>query len=110
MILPFGLTPFAAKLIGGGIALALTIAGFMLWLNGRENAAVEADRAKAAVEVLGKARRADAAAQATTAAIQSKVETTNEQARDAARNSDDPLRDGFGKLRARQASPRPSAR
>ncbi len=110
MILPFGLTPLAAKYIGGALALVLAITAFMLWLNHRENAAVEADRAKAAVEVLGKARRADAAAAATTAAIQNETERTNDDARKAAVDSDDPLAAGFDRLRARKAIPRPATR
>lgn len=109
MILAF-LATRAGKFAAIGLAVVLAITAFMLWLDHREKAAVNADRAQAAVEVLDTARRADAAAVATTAAIQTKVEKSNDEARNAARNSDDPLRDGFGKLRAKQASPRPATR
>ncbi len=93
----------AGKFAAGGLAIALLIAGFMWWLDNERDEAVEADRAKAAAEIAPRQQRAGDAAQATTATIQNEAETTNAQVRDAARNSDDPLRDGFGKLRARQA-------
>ena len=110
MILPFGLTPLTAKYIGGAIGIVLAITAFMLWLNHRENAAVEADRAKAAAEIAPRQQRAGEAAQATAAAIQTKAEKENDEARKAAAGSDDPLKSGFDSLRSGKARSHPATR
>ena len=109
MILAF-LATRAGKFAALALAVVLAVAAFTWWLSNERQEAVEADRAKAAVEVLGKARRADEASSATTTAIQSKVETTNAEVREAARNSDDPLRDGLDRLRTGKARPSPATR
>lgn len=109
MILAF-LSTRAGKFAAAGLAIILAIALFMLWLNGREKAAVERDRAEAAAEAAKTARRAEEASSAEIRAVQTEVEKANDEARDAAQRSDDPLGAGFDSLRTKQAGRRPAAR
>lgn len=83
-----------------GIAGVAAAIAFLLWLNAREEAAVERDRAKARVETVERAREADTAAVGQIEAVQTKVERRNVKAREAAANSDDPLKDALDALRA----------
>lgn len=94
------------KLALGVFVVFLAMLALALWLSSERREAVEADRAKARSEVLERQIEAERAASATTAAIQSEVRQSNAAASDAARNSVDPLKDGFDALR--QSRPRGS--
>lgn len=80
--------------------LLIAAAAFGLWLHLHTMAAVEADRSAAKAEALSIARTADERAHATAAGKSQEVEDANDRARDAARDSDDPLGDGLRSLRA----------
>lgn len=81
------------------IAIAALIAGFVLWLDAREDAAVEADRARSNAEAVTTAREADQAASEAQRDKLEDVEHGNDRAREAAAGSDDPLRDALEWLR-----------
>jgi hypothetical protein len=92
----------AGKAVLIGLALLLAAVAFALWLRGERREAVEADRAAASAEALSKAaeaqeRGADAARESAAG-----IEAGNTAARDAARDSDDPLKAGLEELRNRQ--------
>ncbi len=84
------------------IALAIVIAAiaFGIWLSGEKQRAVEADRNVGKVEAVSTAREADEAAHGAAQGKSEDIEHGNEQAREAARGSDDPLGDGLRSLRA----------
>lgn len=92
----------AGKFAAAGVAVILAVIAFLWWLDSREKAAVERDRAEAAAEIAESQERAQRASSERVEAIRNDTERTNDEARDAARNSDDPLGDAFGKLRERQ--------
>lgn len=103
MILSF-LSTRAGKFAAAGVALILAVIAFTLWLRNERQEAVERDRAEAAQVIAKSQERAEAAAQATGAAIQQEVDRTNADARKAAAGSDDVLKSGFDSLRRGKAS------
>jgi|GEM_PF-4956701 hypothetical protein len=86
------------------IALAIVIAAiaFGIWLSGEKQKAVEADRSAGKAEAVSTARTADEAAHGAAQGKSEDIEHGNEQAREAARGSDDPLADALRSLRGRE--------
>ena len=82
-------------------ALAAAIALLIFWnvAKGTGEAAVEAEVAKADRKAVETARSADEAAGQTVDSTQTEVEQTNDEARQAATGSDDPLADALRRLR-----------
>lgn len=90
---------FLAKVISWGALAALAVAAFLLW-DWRDDARAIAEHdAAAAVQAVATARAADAHARAATDSSINEVESTNDEARAAAENSDDPLAAGLRRLR-----------
>ena len=89
-----GLPRWAHALIGA----AALVASVLIWLHFHDRAVVRADRAKANAEAHETARRADEAAQGETDRVKTQVEDENERARDAAKDSSDPLGDALRSL------------
>jgi hypothetical protein len=87
-----------------GIAVVAGL--FILWnvAGNAGEARVEAEQADTARKATERAREADNAAGKATDDTRNDVEQTNDQARDAADGSDDPLRDGLNSLRRNTAS------
>lgn len=79
-------------------AVALVLGAWNVWLHFHDRAVVRADRAKANAEAHETARRADEAAQGETDRVKTQVEDENERARDAAKDSSDPLADALRSL------------
>lgn len=77
----------------------IAVVAFLWWLDAREDAAVEADRAQSRAEAISKAREADQRAGEAAQATQDRIEQSNKRARDAAEGSEDPLADMFEALR-----------
>lgn len=92
------------------LAVGVLTIGFVLWLNAREREAVEADRAKAAVEALERAREADQRAHEAVTSKTEEVERLNDEARKAADASDDALAAALERLRSRQTGNDQAAR
>ena len=93
------LTNPLAKWAAIALAIALAVAGFMLWLDAREQAAVEADRAAANAAVTVDTRKADERAHGAVAASEAATKARVDAAREAADNSEDALAAGLNALR-----------
>lgn len=96
------LTPLPMKIAAGIIAALALFAGAqtlrLSWAH-TEIAEAERDKARAVAEAVAEARKADAEGVGAADAVQGAVEAGNDRARDAARGSEDPLRDGLEALR-----------
>ncbi len=88
MILAF-LATRAGKFAAGGLAVVLAITAFMLWLNHREKAAVEADRAVAAQQATEAQLRAERAADSQFQAVQASNAAESSKTRDAMKEAAD---------------------
>lgn len=91
------------KLFSGALLLALVFAGVQSWRLSSvksDYAEYRAKVAEAAHKAALKARKADAVARDTVEATKATVEGQNDAAREAAKGSDDPLRDAFKELRS----------
>lgn len=89
---------------------ACLVLSSLAWVHGCHTG-VDQERARDAanqVKVLGKAREADAAADAKGDTTRAEIEAGNERARDAAKNSDDPLGDALRELRREAGAGAPS--
>ena len=95
------LTNPLAKWAAIALAGALAVAGFMLWLDAREQAAVKADRAAANAAVAVDTRKADERAHGAVAASEAATKARVDAAREAASESDDPLAEGLAWLRGK---------
>ncbi len=86
--------------MAGAVAAVLLLASLAgLWLRFHDRDVIAADRAGSNAKALGTARAADADAAAASDETRNDVEKANDDARDAARGSDDPLGDGLRSLR-----------
>ena len=87
------------KLYAGVLALAVLACG-LAYCSGRSDGAdrCEAKHAEIARKATEKARGADAAAGKASDATKGAIDAENDAARDAAKGSDDPLRDGLEAL------------
>ena len=81
--------------VQGLAGLALLLAGIAAWDWFDDRAAVRGHEAKIEAKVQARASTAAGAAATASAETKSEVEATNDQARDAAARSDDPLGDGL---------------
>ena len=81
--------------VQGLAGIALLLAGIAAWDWFDDRAAVRRHEAKVTAKVQARASTAAGAAATASAATKSKVEAKNDQARDAAARSDDPLGDGL---------------
>lgn len=95
------LTTPLAKWIALALAGALAVAGFMLWLHGREQRAVQADRAAANAYVAVDTRKADERAHGAVAASEAATKARVDAAREAAAEAEDPLAEGLAWLRGK---------
>lgn len=84
----------------GAILIAAGILAFIVWDIFDDKAAVSADRGESKAVVTGRARKADETAHGAAQGKIKQVEQSNEQAREAADGSDDPLKSAFDELRA----------
>lgn len=90
-----------------GVAiLAVILAGFLLWLHFHDKGVIERHEEEITQKV--DAVSSDAAASASAAVDQSRniVEKANEDAREAAADSDDPLKSGLDSIRSHQSDDR----
>lgn len=81
------------------LLLVLAVLAFNWWLDGREQAAVSADRAQSSAEAVSRARQADEAAQRASGETRDAIAAQNRAAAEAAAKSDDPLKAGLDELR-----------
>lgn len=92
-----------AKRIPREVWYLLGVALFLWWFSGiqydRGYDKRTAEYETARLEVIEKARKADAVGVSKAQAGKAATEAGNERAREAARDSEDPLRDGLGALR-----------
>lgn len=90
---------FLAKAFLATLAAILATVLFLVWLDAREDAAVEADRAAHNAQVATEAREADERAGEVVRAEQAETRERVENAREEAEASDDPLAAGLRGLR-----------
>lgn len=94
--------PVAMKVAAGIIAALVLFSGIqtlrLSWAHA-EIANAEAAKARAVAQAIENARKADAVGVGKAQAGKAATEAGNDRARGAARDSDDPLRDGLGALR-----------
>lgn len=83
-------------------AIVAGVVGFTLWLAGEKREAVAAAAAVASAVAITRARKADESAQRAARGKSDAVEAENRAARDAASDSDDPLKAGLDKLREKK--------
>lgn len=95
MTLPFLIPRWLWAVIGISLAGAM----FLWWLDKREDAAVEADRARTSAEAAAKAREADESAYTASQGKSQTVEQSNAEAKKAAAAGNDPLKDGLNTIR-----------
>lgn len=103
LILKVGIPERFAKPVAKGVliagAVALIVGAFLVWDHFDDKAAVEADRNASRAEAVSRAREADEGAETAANRTREDIEDGNERAREAARDSDDPLGDGLRSLR-----------
>lgn len=97
------------------IALAVTVLALLgllwaIWLHNHDASVIERHEEKITNQVDAVSSEAAASASAAVDQSRNEVERTNDQARDAASRSDDPLGDGLRSLRAGKTSPSGAAR
>lgn len=78
---------------------ALAVLTLLTWLHFHDRAVIREHEAKIAAQVEEITRLADEAALARAALTKKRIEESNDRAREAARGSDDPWRDGLGALK-----------
>lgn len=96
------LWPRWAQFAGIGVASALA---FLLWLAMHDRGVIADHEAEVTKQVEATSSAAATVAASAAAETRSEVEKANDDARDAAAGSDDPLKSGLDRLRA---SPRPT--
>lgn len=94
-----GFTPKFWLAVCAALALFAGVQTLRLSWAHTEIAKAERDKARTVAEAVAQARKADAVGVGAADAVQGAVEAGNDRARDAARGSDDPLRDGLEALR-----------
>lgn len=105
MITPFLIAKSLPRWLWAVIGIALAGAVFLWWLDKREDAAVEADRARTSAEAAAKAREADESAYEASQGKSQTVEQSNAEAKKAADSGTDSLRDALDSLRATRSRP-----